>query len=127
VVQNFCKALKIGFIFFNLSSLEKSCSRFERSTAFFKATQIKRVESDLQSHTNVSFVVTKNCRILEIRLYSFVNERPRHAHFLRLEKGADTRPKLKNTGILKSKLKLESNFSEILPANYKFISGSIPT
>jgi len=29
VVQNFSKALKIGFISFNLISLEKSCWRFE--------------------------------------------------------------------------------------------------
>jgi len=37
VVQNFSKALRIGFISFELSSLEKSCLRFERfRLALFK-------------------------------------------------------------------------------------------
>jgi len=36
VVQNFSKALRIGFIF-NLSSLDKGCCRFERfHLALFK-------------------------------------------------------------------------------------------
>jgi len=48
VVQiNFSNALRIGFISFNLSSLD--------TTAFIKATQIKRDESDSQSITkNIS-------------------------------------------------------------------------
>jgi len=71
-MHNFSKALKIGFISFNLSSLKKSCWRFERfhlalfknhhwkkmfefSTAFFKATQTKRDESDFQSLTKVLY------------------------------------------------------------------------
>jgi len=37
MVQNFSKALRIGFISFNLISLEKGCLRFERfRVALFK-------------------------------------------------------------------------------------------
>jgi len=37
VVQNFSKALRIGFISFNLSSLDKGCCRFEHfRLALFK-------------------------------------------------------------------------------------------
>jgi len=37
VVQNFSKALRIRFISFNLSSLDKGCCRFERfRLALFK-------------------------------------------------------------------------------------------
>jgi len=41
VVQNFSKIMRIGNISFNLSSLDKG-KTFESSTAFIKATQIKR-------------------------------------------------------------------------------------
>jgi len=49
VVQNFSKTLRIGFISFNLSSLDKGCLY----QVFIKATQIKRNETDSQSLTKI--------------------------------------------------------------------------
>jgi len=51
VVQNFSKALRIRFIPFNLSSLDKGCCRFERFRLALFKTKLKsarRKRSNLQ-------------------------------------------------------------------------------